>query len=69
MLVARSLFRVVILLTASNALSRKKALLNDSEVLLWLCGLESCDAVSTTEIDLESVANIGADILAGVGGV
>ncbi|GLT46237.1 hypothetical protein SLA2020_200080, partial [Shorea laevis] len=49
--------------------SGKKALLKDSEVLLWLCELESYGAVATVEIDLDLVANIGADILAGISGV
>ncbi|GLT51794.1 hypothetical protein SLA2020_251780 [Shorea laevis] len=60
---------IVVLLAALNSYSGKKALVKDSEVLLWLCGLESCGAISTVEIDLESVANIAPDVLAGVGGV
>ncbi|GLT51803.1 hypothetical protein SLA2020_251860 [Shorea laevis] len=59
----------VVVLAALNSFFGKKALLKDLEVLLWLCRLESCGAVATIEIDLESVANIGADILAEVGGV
>ncbi|GLU14106.1 hypothetical protein SLE2022_306950 [Rubroshorea leprosula] len=60
---------VVVLRATLNSFSRKKALLKDSEVLLWLYGLESCGAISTVEIDLESVVNTGADILSGVSGV
>ncbi|GKV51587.1 hypothetical protein SLEP1_g58225 [Rubroshorea leprosula] len=60
---------VAVLLAASNSFFGKKALLKDSEVLLWLRRLESCGAVVTVEIDLQSVANIGADVLAEVDGV
>ncbi|GLT46977.1 hypothetical protein SLA2020_207020 [Shorea laevis] len=60
---------VVILLVTLNSYSRKKALLKDLKELLWLCRLESCGAISTVEIDLESVANIRTDVLARVGSV
>ncbi|GKV44313.1 hypothetical protein SLEP1_g51505 [Rubroshorea leprosula] len=61
---------VVILPAASNSFFGKKALLKDLEVLpLWLRRLESFGAVATVEIELKLDANIGADIMAGVGGV